>query len=96
MAKGDIVPFSSAACTLAAISKLSGETNKVGVAYVFDQALGIKMFADKAFYAVAVKDPKKPEIVPFLLKKDAVAHAAKIGGRLATYEEALKTAGGRS
>ena len=34
-------------------------------------------------------DPKKPEIVPFLLKKDAEAHAAKIGGKLATYAEAL-------
>ena len=96
MNKGEIVAFSSAVCTLAAIGKLSGETNKVGVAYVFDQALGIKMFADKAFYAVSLKDPKKPEIVPFLLKKDAEAHAQKIGGKLSTYEEALKAASGRS
>jgi NitT/TauT family transport system substrate-binding protein len=54
------------------------------------------MFADKAFYAIGGKDPKKPEIVPFLLKKDAEAHAAKIGGRVATYDDALKAASGRS
>ena len=70
--------------------------NKIGVAYVFDQALGIKTFADKAFYSIGGKDPKKPEIVPFLLKKDAQAHAAKTGGRLGTYEEALKAVSGRS
>ena len=96
LTKGDIVPFSSTACTLTAVNKLSGEGSKIGVAYVFDQALGIKMFADKAFYAIGGKDPKRPEVVPFLLKKDAEAHAAKIGGRLATYEEALKAVAGRS
>ena len=96
LTKGEIVPFSSTACTLTAVNRLSGEGNKIGVAYVFDQALGIKTFADKAFYSIGGKDPKKPEIVPFLLKKDAQAHAKKTGGRLATYEEALKAAGGRS
>ena len=96
MAKGEIVPFSSASCTLTAINKLSGEGGKFGVAYVFDQALGIKVFADKAFYAISGKDPKKPEIVPFLLKKDAAAHAAKSGGRVAGYDEALKAVSGRS
>jgi NitT/TauT family transport system substrate-binding protein len=96
LTKGEIVPFSSTACTLTAINKLRGEGNKVGIAYVFDSALGIKMFADKAFYAIGGKDPKKPEIVPFLLRKDAEAHAAKIGGRVATYDDALKAASGRS
>ena len=52
--------------------------------------------ADKAFYAVGGKDPKRPEIVPFLLKKDAEAYAQKMGGRLSTYEEALKAVGTRS
>ncbi len=33
---------------------------------------------------------------PFLLKKDAQAHAVKTGGRLGTYEEALKAVSGRS
>jgi len=96
LTKGEIVPFSSTTCTLTAVNRLSGEGNKIGVAYVFDQAQGIKMFADKAFYSISGKDPKKPEIVPFLLKKDAQAHATKAGGRLGTYEEALKAVSGRS
>jgi hypothetical protein len=45
------------------------------VAYVYDKALGIKVFADKAFYSMVATDPKKPQIMPFLLKKDAEAHA---------------------
>ena len=89
---GDIVPFSSALCTLAGIKKYEAEGKKIGVAYVFDKSLGIKMFADKAFYAVNASDPKKPQIVPFLLKKDAEAHVAKGGGKLSTYAEALAAA----
>jgi NitT/TauT family transport system substrate-binding protein len=92
VAGGDIVPFSSTVCTLAGIKKLEGEGKKIGVAYVFDKSLGIKMFADKAFYAVNASDLKKPQIVPFLLKKDAEAHVAKSGGKLASYAEALAAA----
>ena len=86
------MPFSSALCTLAGIRKYEAEGKKIGVAYVFDKSLGIKMFADKAFYAVNATDPKKPQIVPFLLKKDAEAHVAKGGGKLSTYAEALAAA----
>jgi NitT/TauT family transport system substrate-binding protein len=42
---------------------------------------------------VNASDPRKPQIVPFLLKKDAQAEAAAIGGKLATYPEALAAAG---
>jgi NitT/TauT family transport system substrate-binding protein len=89
---GNIEPYSSALCTLLGIRKYESEGKKINVAYVFDKSLGIKMFADKAFYAVNTADPKKPQIVPFLLKKDAEAHVAKSGGRLASYAEALAAA----
>ena len=79
-------------CTLAGIKKPQGEGKKIGVAYVFDQSLGTKLFADKAFYAVNAANPKQPAIVPFLLKKDAEAHVAKSGGKLASYVEALAAA----
>ena len=92
IAGGDIVSFSSASCTLAGANKYRTEGKKLGAVYLVDQALGIKMFADKAFYAIGGKDPKKPEIVPFLLKKDAEAHAVKIGGRLGGYDDALAAA----
>ncbi|WP_280150928.1 ABC transporter substrate-binding protein [Piscinibacter sp. XHJ-5] len=89
-----IAAYSSPVCTLAAINKAQAESRKVKVAYLYDRALGIKVFADKAFYALNTADAKKPQIVPFLLKKDAEAHAVSIGGRLATYTEALAAATG--
>jgi NitT/TauT family transport system substrate-binding protein len=86
---GDILSFSSPTCTLAGVNKYTREGKKIGAVYLVDRALGIKVFADKAFYAMGGKDPKKPELVPFLLKKDAETHAAKIGGKLASYSDAL-------
>ena len=90
--KGAMTAYSSAGCTLGAIKKALSEGKQIGVAFVFDKTLGIKLFADKAFYALGTKNPKSPEIVPFLLKKDAEAWAAKIGGRLASYTEVLAVA----
>lgn len=91
---GDIVPLSSAACTLAGVKKYTQEGKKLSAVYVMDKALGIKVFADAAFYAIGGKDPGKPEIVPFLLKKDAEAYAEKSSGKLATYTEALESISG--
>jgi NitT/TauT family transport system substrate-binding protein len=86
---GDISAYSSAACTLGAVKKFAKESKPIGVAFLFDQNLNIKLFADKAFYAVNDKDPANLTIEPFLLKKDAEATAKKIGGKLATYEQVL-------
>ena len=47
------------------------------MAYVFDTERGIKLFADQAFYSANGKG----DIVPFLLKKDAEAHAARMAAR---------------
>ena len=87
-----ISAHSSPVCTLGAIASFEAQGRKVRVAYVMDHALGIKLFADKAFYALNAADPKKPQIVPFLLKADAEAQARSIGGRLADYPEALAAA----
>lgn len=87
-----IVPVSSPACLLAGIRQYEAEGKKVSVAYLFDKALGIKLFADKAFYSVNLGNPKAPQVVPFLLKKDAEAFAAQNGGKLASYTEALALA----
>lgn len=89
IAGGDILPFSSPACTLAGVKKYTAEGKKIGAVYLFDRALGIKLFADAAFYTIGGKDPKKPDVVPFLLKRDAEQHAKKTGGKVATYAEAL-------
>lgn len=86
---GDITAYSSAVCMLGAIKALQAQGKQIGVAFLFDQNLGIKLFADKAFYALNDKDPKHPVVEPFLLKKDAEAAAGKLGGRLASYEQVL-------
>jgi len=82
-----IMPFSSAACTLGAFADLKGKGKKINVAYVFDTARGIKLFADQAFFAVGAD---RADTAPFLLKKDAQAHAEKIKGKVLSFDEALK------
>ena len=85
---GDIIPFSSPVCTLLGVKKYTAEGKQFNAIYLVDHELGIKLFADAAFYAIK-PDIKKPDVVPFLLKKDAEAHVAKTGGKVATYAEAL-------
>lgn len=88
---GKIQPYSSPECTLAAIKALQGQGKKIDVVYLFDHAMGIKLFADKAFYVVS-KQPGGSAIEPFLLKDDAARYAAKTGGRVVDYREALSLA----
>src|ERR1700726_682639 len=84
-----IEPFSSAGCTLGAYSSLKAKGKKINMAYVFDTVRGIKLFADQAYYATGAD---KTAIAPFLLKKDAEEHAAKDGGKVLGFEDALKAA----
>ncbi|MFW2454391.1 MAG: ABC transporter substrate-binding protein, partial [Methyloversatilis discipulorum] len=79
-----------AECTLAAVNAATKAGKKVGVAFVFDQSFRIKLFADKAFYSLGGKGGAA--ITPFLLKKDAEAHAAAHGGKLGSYADALAVA----
>lgn len=86
-----VKPYSSPACTLAALADLTAQGKKASMTYLFDTARGIKLFASEAFYAVGTKDGKA-EILPFLLKSDAEAAAAKDGGKVMTFGDALKAA----
>jgi NitT/TauT family transport system substrate-binding protein len=90
---GDVQSLSSPICTLMAAKIFSRQGKKLDAVYLVDHALGIKVFADSAFYAVGGSDPKKPDVVPFLLKRDAEAYASKSGGKLSTYSELLNTIG---
>lgn len=85
-----IAPFSSAACTLKAYSDFASKSKKINVAYVFDTARGIKLFADKAYY---VTGDNRETISPFLLKVDAEAFAKKSGGKVVDFDEARKFVG---
>ena len=82
-----ILPFSSAACTLGAYADFKQKGKNIDVAYVFDTTRGIKLFADQIFYVIA-SDPSV--IAPFMLKSEADAFAAKTGGKVMTFEQALK------
>lgn len=90
IAGGDIVPVSSPVCALKGIEQYRKAGKKVAVFYVYDHALGIKVFGDKAFYAVPGGTPAKLDVVPFLLKKDAEAYAKKNGGTVVSYEQVLQ------
>ncbi len=89
---GSITAYSSPNCTLAAVKKDQAEGKKIDVVYLFDKTYGLKLFADKAFYALDARQPKAPVIVPFMLKKDAEAYVAKNGGKVVTYSEVLTVA----
>jgi NitT/TauT family transport system substrate-binding protein len=93
LAGGEIVPFSSTECMLMGVRQYTASGRKIAVGYLYDRALGIKVFADKAFYSVSGPS-SKPVIVPFLLKKDAEAHAAKAGGKVVPYAGALDAVNG--
>jgi NitT/TauT family transport system substrate-binding protein len=82
-----ILPFSSTACTLGAYADFKQKGKKINIAYVFDTARGIKLFADQIFYVIG-SDPSA--IAPFMLKSEADAFAAKTGGKVMTFEQALK------
>ncbi|MFG1283501.1 ABC transporter substrate-binding protein [Xanthobacter autotrophicus] len=86
-----IKPYSSAACTLGALAELTAQGKKANMTYLFDTARGIKLFASDAFYAVTAKDGKS-DIKPFMLKVDAEAAAAKGGGKVMSFGDALKAA----
>jgi NitT/TauT family transport system substrate-binding protein len=86
---GELTAYSSAACTLGAVKALQAQGKAIGVAFLFDQNLNIKLFANHAFFAFSDKDPKNLVIEPFLLKKDAEAMAAKVGGKVMEYEQVL-------
>ena len=87
---GDIVAYASAKCTLGAFNDLKTKGKAAKEAYVFDAARGIKLFADQAFFAIPAKGG---DVVPFLLKKDAEAQAAKLGGKVGGFAEALAAVG---
>jgi len=90
---GDIISFSSPTCTLLGVRQYQAAGKALNAVYLVDHQLGIKVFADEAYFAVTDKLPGKPDITPFLLKRDAESYAKAHGGKLATYAEAIKDVG---
>jgi NitT/TauT family transport system substrate-binding protein len=86
---GPIDSFSSSSCTLAGVKRYGRAGKKLAAVYVMDRALGIKLFADTAFYVVDDKRARPADVVPFLLKRDAERYAKETGGKVGTYADAL-------
>jgi len=70
---------------LAAVAKFKEVGQKLNATYVYDQKTGLKLFGKMAFY---VKE-KDGSFKTFLRKPDADAYAAKSGGAVIGFEEAL-------
>jgi NitT/TauT family transport system substrate-binding protein len=87
---GSIVPFSSAGCAMLQIVDVTKKNQKIDVAYVMDHSLGIKLFADKAFYVVSPGVAgSAPDVTPFLLKSDAQSYASQHKAQVEQYEQVL-------
>lgn len=84
-----ITVHASPACALGAFAALRAAGKKINVIYLFDEVLGTKLFADHAFFSIAKTGPQAV-ITPFMLKKDAEAHAARTGGRVGSFDDALR------
>jgi NitT/TauT family transport system substrate-binding protein len=69
---------------LKAVAKYNAEGAKLNATYVYDQNTGLKLFGKTAFY---VKGPKG-EFAPFLLKPQAQAYAANVGGTVVNFDQA--------
>ena len=83
---GAIKPYANTTCTLGALDDFKAKGTPIDVAYLFDHARGIKIFAREAFYAVN----GKTDVEPFLLKEDAEAYAKKNHGSVMSFDDALK------
>jgi NitT/TauT family transport system substrate-binding protein len=90
---GDVVPFSSPACTLEGVNQYRAQGKKLNAVYLTDKTLGIKVFADDAFYALGGEGTTNPDLEPFLLKRDAEASAKKSGAKVVNFTQALNAIG---
>ncbi len=86
---GGIVAFRSPACTLEGVNQYRAQGKKLDAVYLTDTTLGVKVFANDAFYTLSGADGTKPDVEPFLLKRDAEASAKKSGATVIDYTQAL-------
>jgi NitT/TauT family transport system substrate-binding protein len=88
---GPIEPFASTGCALGAYAELMKSGKKVAKVYLFDADLGVKLFADQAYFVMEKKDGSLAASA-FLLKKDAEGFAAKNGGKVVDFAAAVQSA----
>ncbi len=74
---------------LKAVAEFQATGAKLNATYVYDQATGLKLFGKTAFFV------HKPdgEFATFLRKGEAEEFAAKVNGKVISFEEAVASSG---
>lgn len=83
-AREGIKSFPTMAEFLKAVAKYNAEGSKLNATYVYDAETGLKLFGKTAFYVKAADGT----FTSFLRKREAEAHAKKVGGAVVTFEDA--------
>jgi len=83
-ARDGIKTFPTMAEFLKAVAKYNAEGAKLNATYVYDVETGLKLFGKTAFYVKAADGT----FTTFLRKREAEAHAKKVGGTVISYDEA--------
>lgn len=82
-----IETFPDPAAMLAAVAALTKSGAKVDATYVYDAAMGVKIFGKSAYYVRG----KGGALTAFMLQPDAVAFSKQKGGTLLSYQQALSS-----
>ena len=86
-ARDGILTYPTMAEFLKAVAEFNGVGVRLNATYVYDKETGLKLFGKTAFF---VKAPNG-EFSTFMRKREAEAHAAKVGGTVITYDQAWGT-----
>jgi NitT/TauT family transport system substrate-binding protein len=88
-ARDGILSYPTMKAFLKAVAEFQATGAKLNATYVYDQATGLKLFGKTAFFV------HKPdgEFATFLRKGEAEEFAAKVKGKVISFEEAVASAG---
>ena len=84
-ARDGILSYGTLRQFLKAVAEFHATGTKLNATYVYDQATGLKLFGKTAFFV------HKPDgdFATFLRKGEADEYAAKVGGKVISFEEAV-------
>jgi NitT/TauT family transport system substrate-binding protein len=88
-ARDGVISYPTMKAFLKAVAEFQATGAKLNATYVYDQATGLKLFGKTAFFV------HKPdgEFATFLRKGEAEEFAAKVKGKVISFEEAVASAG---
>jgi NitT/TauT family transport system substrate-binding protein len=86
-ARDGILTYKTMTDFLKAVAEFNGVGVRLNATYVYDKETGLKLFGKTAFFVKGADG----EFSTFLRKREAEAHAAKVGGTVVTYDQAWGT-----